>query len=411
MALYRLLQCLVVPLQIARAVWLALAGRESFSDLRDRLFGFRILGPSIWLHGASVGELASARSVVEALRRQRPDLRIIITTDRATARDRANGWSIDGLSAHLAPLDLSTLTRSLLRRSEIKVLLSLENELWPARMSACHAADVPVILLAARLSDASTALWRRFPRIARAILAPVTLVLPQNAETAERLRTLGVRSAAIGPKAQLKAAYEADIRPVPEDFAGWQRPTTLLAASTHEGEEAILLDAFAMARAIRPGLRLILAPRHTDRADAIVELATARGLAVAQRSRGDRPDTDVYLADTMGEMSYWYRIAGLCFLGGSLVPKGGHTPYEPIAYGCPILHGPHVDNFSEDYARLKDFRGAAEVKATKGLVTAILAHMDDAAMADRAAEAVTGPDPDAVARQILAALDPRPQPV
>ena len=113
----------------------------------------------------------------------------------------------------------------------------------------------------------------------------------------------------------------------------------------------------------------------------------------------------------MGEMSYWYRIAGLCFLGGSLVPKGGHTPYEPIAYGCPILHGPHVDNFSEDYARLKDFRGAAEVKATKGLVTAILAHMDDAAMADRAAEAVTGPDPDAVARQILAALDPRPQPV
>ena len=410
MVLYRLLQILVVPLQIGRALWLALSRQESMADLRDRLIGFRSTGPALWLHGASVGELASARQIITALRAMAPDLRIIVTTDRATGRDRARSWGLEGVAVHLAPIDLGSLAGHLIRSTDVRALVTLENELWPARMAAFHAAQRPVILLSARVSDRSASSWARLPAVARAVLAPVALALPQNETTARHLQTLGVPAAAIGPIVQLKAGYTPTHLAPPAEFANWHRADTLLAASTHDGEETLMIDGFLAARQSRPDLRLVIAPRHTDRADSIETLVRSRGLTVARRSRSDAPEADVYLADTMGEMPIWYQLSGLCILGGSFVPKGGHTPYEPIAYGCPVLHGPHVENFAEDFAQLDAAQGARQVETASDLAEAILSHMDDTRMAERARLVVTGPDPRDIASRILAALDPDPQP-
>ena len=181
--------------------------------------------------------------------------------------------------------------------------------------------------------------------------------------------------------------------PVPLPFP---RAQTLLAASTHAGEEELLLDAFVSARRHQPDLRLILAPRHPRRRDSIEAALAARGIAFATRSRGQtaRADTQAYLADTMGEMPLWYAAAGLCLVGGSLENHGGHTPFEPAACGAAILHGPHVSNFAAAYAALDHAGGARQVDDAAQLASALVALSGDAAaqkaLAERATQALAG---------------------
>jgi 3-deoxy-D-manno-octulosonic-acid transferase len=187
------------------------------------------------------------------------------------------------------------------------------------------------------------------------------------------------------------------------------RAATLLAASTHEGEEAVVLDAFARARAQRPDLRLILAPRHPRRRDAVEAAIRAAGLAFATRSRGAEPAADipVYLADTLGEMDRWYAGAGMTFVGGSLVPLGGHTPFEPAAHGSAILTGPHVANAAPAYAALLAEGGALAVTDAESLARAILRLADPAvreAQAEAAARALAPFAADAAIAAFLAAL-------
>ena len=183
---------------------------------------------------------------------------------------------------------------------------------------------------------------------------------------------LGLPRGRIGPQVNLKSGT----LPLPGGgLAGqpFRRADTLLAASTHDGEDAIVLDAFVAARAARPGLRLILAPRHPRRRDAIEAEIARRGLGFATRSRGQQPGAGlpVYLADTMGEMDLWYRAAGLCFVGGSLTDNGGHTPFEPAAHGAVILHGPHVANSAPAYAALASAGASIVVTDAATLATAI----------------------------------------
>lgn len=327
-------------------------------------------GPLIWLHAASNGELAAARPVIAALRAALPGLRLLVTANSLTGRDLAAGWSLPGTRARLAPHDDGATVARFLDTARPLALIVIENELWPNRLSLCASRGIPVFCLSARLSDRSARLWRRFPGLAAQVIGAIRWLAPQDEASRGRFAALGLAPERIGPAMVLKSAAAAS-EAVPLPFP---RATTLLAASTHEGEEAIALAAFAGARATRADLHLILAPRHVRRRDEVEAAIRAAALPFATRSRGAEPDAavPVYVADTMGEMGRWYAGAGMTFVGGSLVDRGGHTPFEPAAHGSAILTGPNVANAAPAYAALFAAGGATEVTDATSLAAAIL---------------------------------------
>ncbi|MBS0565040.1 MAG: 3-deoxy-D-manno-octulosonic acid transferase [Proteobacteria bacterium] len=342
--------------------------------------------PALWIHAASNGELTAARPVIAELARRLPDASLLVTTNSRTGRALAAGWGLARTSVRLAPIDQRRLVRTLLDHLRPSALVMVENELWPDRMLECARRGIPVLVLGGRMSEKSFRFWSRLPGLARPILAAVRWLAPQDEGSRARFLALGLDPTTLGPTLLLKAAPGDSGLPAdpPAD-----RARTVLAASTHEGEEAAVLSAFAALRRAHPGLRLILAPRHPRRRDEIEALIAARGLAFATRSRGqDRdPALPIYLADTLGEMDRWYRAAGLCFVGGSLAARGGHTPFEPAAAGSVILHGPSLENFAAPYRALDDAGAALAVADADGLSRALAPLIGDAAAQARLAGA------------------------
>ena len=386
LTIYRLLLSVVFPLLLGRLVLRVLRGKEGLRDLGERLGGGQAAGGrAVWLHGASNGELASVRPLAEALLRADPGLALLITANTLTGRDFARSWGHERVRVALAPLDHRLAVARFLRRHDPQALLIVENELWPNRIEMAAARGLPVIVLGARMSQSSARNWARLAGLARRLMERIGALSAQDAASEERFVSLGLDRARLLPRTNLKTAYAA--APPDTAFPGLPRARTILAASTHEGEEEVVLRAFALARAARPDLRLILAPRHPRRARQIGAEIRAAGFSFGQRSTGDAPgDAPVYLADTMGEMANWYAAAGVCFVGGSLAPRGGHTPFEPAAYGAAILHGPDVSNFAPVYAALDAAGGAQEVRDAESLARALDALSDPQAQA-RMAEA------------------------
>ena len=349
-------------------------------------------GPTLWVHAASVGEAASVRRLIERCLADHPTLQILLTVHTVTGREAAASWGIERVTVRLAPWDTPGAVRRVLRRWRPLAHLIVENELWPSRIFACHAAGVPVWIAGARLSERSARRWARAPGAARALLGPVAFLSPQDAASAARFVALGLPPAALGPVETLKA----DLGPAPEPAdmarleARFERARTVLAASTHSGEEAVALDAFVRARRERPDLALILAPRHPRRLAEIERLIEAAGLPRAVRSRGEPPEgAAIYLADTLGELRALYALAGMAFVGGSIAPMGGHTPYEPTAAGCAIAHGPDVSNAVPAYAALAEADAAIRVADAADLARAFgLPKRQARAMAERARAAL-----------------------
>lgn len=377
--LYRFLVSLAVPAVLLRLIWRSLTGGERAADLCERLGSGRAQGAEkvLWVHGASNGELASARWLIETTLAREPGLSIVVTANTATGRALAQSWGHPRLSAQLAPLDHRLVLWRFLRRRRPCALLVLESELWPNRFAACARRGIPVIFAAARMSEAAARRWRRLSRIARPMIANIHWLSAQDEASADRFRALGLPEDRIGPVVNLKstAALAAPDPAEVEHFAALgPRATTFLAASTHEGEEAPLIEGFAGALRRNPSLRMILAPRHPARAERIRKLLDAAGLPYRVRSEGQvpEPDTVIYLADTMGEMALWYHLAGMTFVGGSLVDKGGHTPFEPAAARSAILHGPHVANFRSAYALLDAASGARRADSPAMLAAALV---------------------------------------
>lgn len=375
--LYRLILAILWPLLIL----VRLLRGETPSDLVERLGrGNGAAGPVIWLHGASNGEIASARWLIEDLRRARPGLDILVTSNTLTARAMVRGWQMPGVGAALAPVDTGFAVGAFLRRWRPVALISLEGEVWPTRLAACARAGVPVVMLGARMSERSHRVWRRFGGVPA--LVHVVFASAQDEASRHRLVDLALPVAAFGPDFDLKAEAAARREvPVPlprADRAGW-----VLGASTHEGEDEIILDAFAAS-----GLaHLILAPRHSSRGAAVAALLAERGIAFQRRSAGaDAGAARVLLADTMGEMDLWYARCGICVIGGTFVDRGGHTPWEPARHGCALVHGPSLHNFAAPFAALDAAGGAHSV--TEATLPAALARLDGATQ-DRMARAAT----------------------
>lgn len=390
MLAYRLLMTFAAPVLLGRFALRRLSGAETADDLRQRLGHGTGEPRAIWLHGASNGELASARPVVDALLQALPDTPLVVTSHTKTGRGVVERWGLPRVTPRLAPIDTRAALRRFRRAWRPSLLIVMENELWPNRLLTTEA---PIAVIGARMSERSFRGWSRAPRLAARLLSELDYVSPQDPQSRRYLTELGLPSDRLGPTGTLKSAIALP-DPEPEALAVlaplFPRARTLLAASTHEGEEEIVLEGFARALRQDPARRLILAPRHPVRGDSVAELIGRAGLSFARRSTGEvpGPDTAVYLADTMGEMPLWYRLAGVTLVCGSLEPIGGHTPFEPAAAGSAVLHGPHTTNFAPPYAAL-DAEGGAIMVSDAGELAEALQRLATAEAQERQASRAT----------------------
>ncbi|MEO1601933.1 MAG: 3-deoxy-D-manno-octulosonic acid transferase [Pseudomonadota bacterium] len=406
------------PLARALLARRARRGKEDRSRLEERLGRPslpRTEGELVWIHGASIGEATSALPLVHALGEARPGLRVLLTTGTRTAAEQI-APQLPACAIHqYVPVDTRQAVRGFLDHWRPDLALWVESELWPRLVVETSARGVPMAMINARLSAASTQRWQRAPRMAAALLSRFDQIIAQDQETVERVGQLGALAGCVSLGRNLKSAV-LPVPPTPSALAEARdaiggRPVWL-AASTHEGEEAPLLAAHA---ALPEDTVLILVPRHPERGDAIAKEIAEAGLTVSRRRLGEVPDatTRVWLADTLGEMSLWYRLADVTFVGGSLVDKGGHTPFEPAALGNAILYGPSTENFAPAYAALDAAGGARQIAHATALATELGALLGDrearAAMAQAAAKvrAEMTPDLPALANDLLGLMDRR----
>ena len=413
---YSALLYLLLPLIFLRLLW-PRPGKPGYDARWPELLGISPRAPAgaIWLHAVSVGEVVAARPVIQALRKQWPATPILLTTTTTTGAKAAEPLLADPMIQHVfAPLDLPGATARFLRRQQPAALLLMETELWPNQLAACARQAVPVVLLNARLSERSCRRYARVGRVFRQLAAPLSLLLCQHRDDADRFIRLGVPQARIQVTGSVKfdVTYDAALLTQGQalrDSLGAERPLWI-AASTHEGEEAQVLKAFAAVRAQLPTALLVLVPRHPQRFDEVAALCRAEGFSLARRTSGEAvtAETAVYLGDTMGELPLMFAAADLAFVGGSLVPVGGHNLLEPAALGRAALTGPHYFNFSDITAQLLARGAVQEVTDSETLADVVLALLADPqkrrAMGD-AGKAVVGANQGALART-MAALAP-----
>lgn len=355
------------------------AGKEDADRLHERRGQPRLPrpdGPLIWFHAASVGESLALVELIRRLLDEREDLTILLTsgtvTSAAVMADRLPERAIH----QYIPLDAQPFVAGFLAHWKPDLAIWSESELWPALVHETHAGGIPMMIVNARMSKKSHDRWRFLRGMARSLLSRFDHALVQDDITAMYLRRLGLdaeRMEVTGTLKEGSAALPCDEgvrRKMAERLAG--RPVWL-AASTHEGEDRIVLDAHALALKTNPRLLLILVPRHPMRGDAIAQMLQSGGWRFNRRTAGEQPadDTQVYLSDTLGELGLWYRIAPISFVGGSLQPIGGHNPFEPAALGSAILHGPFVTNFMEIYERLTNAGAAKLVSGPDTLAEAV----------------------------------------
>ncbi|MBK9132148.1 MAG: lipid IV(A) 3-deoxy-D-manno-octulosonic acid transferase [Gammaproteobacteria bacterium] len=388
--LYTLSLYLLLPFVLLRLLRRGLRAPAYLRRWPERFGRFPRTPPpgAIWIHAVSVGETIAAFPLVRALQQRHPQRPIIFTTTTPTGSERVTREFGAGVLHGYLPYDLPGAVARFLARTRPALAVILETELWPNMYAACSARGIPLIVANARLSARSAAGYRRVARLARATLEQVTLVAAQGEADAERFLALGASRDRVRVTGNLKfdLAVAPDLGERGQALRdGWgERRPVWIAASTHDGEEALALEAHARARGQIPDLLLLLVPRHPERFDRVAELCRTHGMPVVRRSeqRPCAPDTAVYLGDSMGELMLLYAAADVAFVGGSLVPSGGHNPLEPAALARPVLHGPHVFNFSEICRLLREAGGSREVNDAgelAGAVIDLLRHPEQAA--------------------------------
>ena len=347
-------------------------------------------GPLLWIHSASIGEATAVLGLIERLLAARPRLEILLTTGTVSSA-RLLTQRLPARTRHqYAPVDLPRWIDRFLDHWRPDMALWVESELWPNLVLATHARGLPMILVNGRLSERSYRRWRRWPGLIGPMLGAFAQCLTQDAGQAERLCRLGGRQvAALG---DLKAAGSPLPVELPE-LRRLQRQTEgrplWVAASTHPGEEEIGAAAHRDLAVAHPGLLTIIAPRHAARGDPVAAMLTAGGLAVSRRSRGEpiTSDTEIYLADTMGELGLFYRLAGIAFIGGSLTARGGHNPFEAARLGCVVLHGPDMSNCAAMAATLASAGASQTVAGADDLAAAVSLLLSDPMLRRARAEA------------------------
>lgn len=364
--LYRTLSGWAAPLAGAIAAQRLKRGKEDPARTAERrgIAGVaRPPGPLIWIHGASVGEVLAAAELIERLRAL--NIGVLLTSGTVTsAAVVARRFPPDVIHQYI-PYDSPRFVEQFLDHWRPGLALFIESDLWPNLVLSGAARRIPMVIINGRMSQRSFPRWQRLRGTIAALLECFDLCLAQSDRDAERFAALGCANVVTSGNLKLDVeAPPADPRQLEQLRAATQRRQVFVAASTHPGEDEIIGGVHRrLARQI-PSLLSVIVPRHPDRGAAIAQALTDAGCRVALRSRHELPSgaTDIYVADTMGELGLFYRLAPVVFMGGSLVAHGGQNPIEPIKLGAAIVHGPHVFNFADIYDALDQAGGAVQVR-------------------------------------------------
>lgn len=388
---YVILSYLLAPVAFGFLLWRGFGNRAYWQRFGERL-GYgecRLDEPSIWIHAVSVGEVQAAAALVKTLRQRYPDTPMVLTTVTPTGLETAQAKFGDSVCYSYAPYDLPRAVRRFFDRVQPKLAIVLETELWPNLYHKCGRRNVPLVLASARISPRSVHKYRRLLGLFREALSHGIVIAAQSEKDAERFRSLGANAARTHVTGNIKFDFELPASVV-EDGRRLRalhapgRPVWI-AASTHEAEEGQVLDAFVRLRADVNDALLMLVPRHPDRFGDVAALLRARGFRFVTRSSGGTcdPATPVFLGDSLGELPVFYAAADVAFVGGSLVPVGGHNLLEPAALALPVLTGPYTFNAEEIAALLIEQGAARVVRNHTELAAALLRYFRDPALRER----------------------------
>ncbi|WP_085705244.1 lipid IV(A) 3-deoxy-D-manno-octulosonic acid transferase [Pseudomonas sp. B15(2017)] len=381
-SLYTALFYLGLPL-VAIRLWLRSRKAPAYAQrIGERFsYGMPTLQPGgIWVHAVSVGESIAAAPMIRALLQRYPKLPITVTCMTPTGSERIHAlFANEPRIQHCyLPYDLPCAAARFLDRVQPKLAVIMETELWPNHIHQCAKRGIAVALANGRLSERSAKGYGRFSKLTAPMLAEMSLFAVQTEAEAQRFRDLGARPETVEVTGSIKFDLTIDpklLQRAAELRSQWQaqeRPVWI-AASTHEGEDEVVLNAHRRLLTNHPDALLILVPRHPERFNSVFELCQREGFATVRRSTGASVDaqTSVLLGDTMGELLFLYALADSAFVGGSLVPNGGHNLLEPAALAKPVISGPHLFNFLDIAAQLRSAGALAEVDDAEGLATEV----------------------------------------
>jgi 3-deoxy-D-manno-octulosonic-acid transferase len=380
--LYSAIFYCLLPFILLRLLFRGLAAPNYRKRWRQR-FGFftppESAKETIWLHAVSVGETLAAVPLVKALQVKYPDHRLLITCMTPTGSDRITAAFGDSVDHSYAPYDMPDAVARFIQRVQPKMLIIMETELWPNTIAACHKRQIPVILANARLSEKSARGYARVRGLSGPMFAQLTAVVAQHEDDGTRFAALGLPADNLHISGNIKFDLDlnAEIRQAAESLKQqWrgenQRPI-LLAASTHRGEDEIILQAFGQIKQRVHNALLVLVPRHPERFNQVGDLCLDAGYSLARRSSNDPVEqADILLGDSMGELMTFFGACDIAFIGGSLVSNGGHNMIEPAAWGKPTLSGLSVFNFAEVSRLLAEAGGLALVEDTVALAETVI---------------------------------------
>ena len=369
---YRRLSSAVVPLApalIKRRLRLGKEDPARIGERRGLSHDVRPHGPLVWIHGASVGEVLAGAALIERLRAL--NIRILLTSGTVTsATIVAKRFPADIIHQYV-PYDSPRYVARFLDHWRPSLALFIESDLWPNLILSSAARRLPMVLINGRMSQRSFPRWRRVVGTISALLDKFDICLAQSSTDAERFSALGC------PNVVTTGNLKLDVPAPPADPVKLERLMALtrgraivVAASTHPGEEELLIEAHRALAGFFPSLLTVIVPRHPDRGASIAQTIAAAGLKAGLRSREELPTTatDIYVADTMGELGLFYRLAPIVFMGGSLAERGGQNPIEAVKLGAAVVHGPHVFNFTDVYEALDGSGGARSANDVDALV-------------------------------------------
>ncbi len=319
----------------------------------------------IWFHAASVGEVIALTPVIEEFRRRFPDRKVLFSTFTATGNEMAKTKEISDAVIFL-PLDYPFIIGKVVQRINPAMLVIMETELWPNLIGAASGIGAPVVMVNGRISDKSFGKYKAIRFLFRDSFEKINLILARTEEDRERFIAIGAEPEKVVTSGNIKFDLVADDRPL-DYMEGWGEKV-FVAGSTHPGEDEALAGIYRKLKESHPDLKMVLAPRHPERFDAVADLLATEEIDFDRRSKmGKRPEADLLLLDTMGELSRVYRYASVVFMGGSLAPIGGHNMLEPAVYGKPVLFGPYVDTFREASKIVLDGGGGIMVESWNDL--------------------------------------------
>ncbi|MBI3358844.1 MAG: 3-deoxy-D-manno-octulosonic acid transferase [Nitrospirae bacterium] len=363
--------------------------RSHFASIGKRMGFFQIpkLIKPIWIHAVSVGEVLSVKRLIERIRQEFPNTPIVLSTITLTGQQVVHSPPYQTDALVFFPFDLQYAVNRVLSQVDPKMVVIAETEIWPHFLRACKRRKIPVLWVNGRISDKSYPRYLWIRSLLKKIVSSYTVIGMQSELDCQRVLSLGADPKKVFAIGNLKYDISSSNRPLPEALVKELSLSAPLwiAASTMPLEEKMVLDTFSKLIVKHPNLMLLIAPRHPDRFDEVASLIKKSGYPYARRSQLAKPHgpSQVILLDSLGELAPTFEFARVVFVGGSLVPHGGHNILEPAFFSKPILFGPHMENFSDMAKRFLQAEAAIEVLSSDDLAAAIDTILSDASLADK----------------------------